>query len=347
MYLYVLPVSGGLFPFQLAELSALMKYSAPRPDVIFASSGGNVCSWLALSSDWNSERLLQNASMLKSELFIRSWFPRLINFIPSWVMGVFKNSIYAPGSFDDLCAFFTKMLPKYLLSKTELWIGTTNVSKGRAQFFCNLEEAQCRIRNCNFACNRYVAQPLSYSNLDIPTICRSALASAAIPTFVPEVIIEGEKFMDGGITYASPLSALKCSLKDEEIHLTYLSSFDVEEANKVLSGYEDIFKIGVGSFEETIRIKCCEDRNIAIDMVSKGYEKEISSKGDFNIDTYTTLDKLRDECQRSLIEIFPSFEDDDLLKEGLDYTDFKGDEILKYIQHCESKLKFRFWGQLK
>ena len=96
---YCLPISGGGFVAQLGLLSELyvakwiaegkrLKGSkAYQPNLVFASSGGNVAAYIAMAGDWSPEGMTRVAEKISTPMFIRSWFPDYMSFIPTWIIG--------------------------------------------------------------------------------------------------------------------------------------------------------------------------------------------------------------------------------------------------------------------
>ena len=129
MKLLVLPVSGGAFPLQLALIAEL---SNPihhinkniEPDLVMASSGGNVAAYISLAAQWDGNKISDIAKNLHSSMFIQSWWPSYLKFMPSWMIGYFKGSLYCNGS--GATELFEKMFTPETIAKTEIWTGTLN-----------------------------------------------------------------------------------------------------------------------------------------------------------------------------------------------------------------------------
>lgn len=215
-----MPCSGNLFAVQLGMLCALSsaytinkKIEDLAPDIILASSGGNMAAYTALASDWSRERMLHNLNLFNSEAFISSWSDSA----PSWVFMPFSRSIFRQGfGFRPLFKhlFYSKQLSQ---TKTEIWTGTfhrktaqhrlfTNVSEEKAKLkpFVSLVDHKCVTRALHLGSD--IAPVYADGNIDlIADVCQ---ASASIPWVLKPTTINGDEYTDGGNMYASPLSTL-------------------------------------------------------------------------------------------------------------------------------------------
>lgn len=218
--IYCLPVSGGGFVGQLGLLSEV--YEAKwiacdrrfngskdyKPNLIFAASGGNVASYIALAGDWSPAGIMRIALKIEVPLFIRSWLPEQMSFIPTWVVGAMKGAIYRQGY--GAGHLFRSIYTSDTVQRTEIWTGTYDAVNKRAQFFCNLDRSKSLVNPDHFndSAALYGCMPLKYLNGDLEKIAASCMASASIPMLVAKQHIDGLKYADGGIMYASPTTVM-------------------------------------------------------------------------------------------------------------------------------------------
>jgi hypothetical protein len=214
---YVLQVSGGAFPVQLALLSEVYeakklshksKFSGRRdyaPDLVLAASGGNVATYIALAGDWSPEGIERSYHKLDAKMFSQKWLPDCIDIFPKWVYGIIKGTMYREGY--GASQLFASLFTPASIQRTEIWTGTYNVSCGKAQFFCNLDEKSSIFCRKAFAPSSvlYGCMPLEYANGDVKLLSKVSIASASIPMVVTEHDIGGLKYSDGGAAYATPL----------------------------------------------------------------------------------------------------------------------------------------------
>jgi len=218
---FALPVSGGGFVAQVGLLSELYmaKWVANgrrlqgsksyQPDLVLGSSGGNVAAYIAMAGDWCPEGMLRMAAKMETKMFIQSWFPDFMSFIPTWLIGATKGSIYREGyGAKDL---FKNIFSCESIQKTEVWIGAYDLNYRRAQFFCNLQQARSMISAdyINESTYFYGTLPVRYLDGDPERIAKACMASASIPLLVSKQSLDGNGYADGGIMYASPLTVFR------------------------------------------------------------------------------------------------------------------------------------------
>lgn len=214
---YVLQVSGGAFPVQLALLCEVYeakkilcdgKFSGQKdysPDLVLAASGGNVAAYIALAGDWSPEGIERTIRKVDTKMFAQKWLPDAIDFFPKWIFGFIKGSMYKEGYGAE--KLFSTLFTSASIQRTEIWTGTYNVTCGKAQFFCNLDEKSSIISQKSFAPSSllYGCMPLEYAAGDVKLLSKVSIASASIPMVVAEHDIGGIKYADGGAAYATPL----------------------------------------------------------------------------------------------------------------------------------------------
>jgi predicted acylesterase/phospholipase RssA len=221
LVVYSLPVSGGAFVSQLGLLRELFQaleicqVHANEPDIVLAASGGNAAAYIAMAGNWTYDGIARVARDFDSDHFIRSWFPKGMRFIPTIIAGIFKGSVYNMGYGCDY--IFQRYFTEQSIQRTEIWTGTYNEDAVKAEFFCNKAQVNALIQNSEFAADReYVdATSLEYVGDNAPIIPRIAqicMASASIPYLVKHQLIDGAKYIDGGVMFASPTFALKREL---------------------------------------------------------------------------------------------------------------------------------------
>ena len=211
---YVLPVSGGALVAQLAFLielcNARRKYDSDPthlyPHLVLGSSGGNISAYIGLAALWSEAGIIRIASQMEKDMFIMNWWPEYLDALPSSIIGVFQKSLYRPGY--GVKQLFKNNLTIDRVQYTEIWTGTYNVTRSKAQFFCNRREGTTLINNDRFEGERilYNCEPLTFTNGNLNLIADITIASASIPVLVENKPIENCVYSDGGTAYSSPLS---------------------------------------------------------------------------------------------------------------------------------------------
>ncbi len=217
---YVLPISGGALVAQLAFLieiyNAQMKVyddvTKTYPNLVMGSSGGNISAYIAMTGGWSEAGIIRIAKMIDRDMFIMNWWPPSMDFMPTSFIGIFKSSLYRPGY--GVKGLFNQFLTPKRAQQIEIWTGTYNVTKTKAQFFCNKKEGTTYINQERFEKDRvtYDSEPLTFTNGDLDLLAEITVASASIPVLVQNQHIRGNKYADGGTAYSSPLSVFSTEL---------------------------------------------------------------------------------------------------------------------------------------
>jgi hypothetical protein len=316
--IYILPVSGGGFPAQLALLAEMYdamsiikgKHISTKdyvPDLAMASSGGNVSIYTAMAGGWTPEGIMRVVHDYESAMFIRSWWPSFMTFLPTWLLGIFHGSIYRNGY--GAYEFFKRRFTSDNIKQTEIWTGTYDIDKKKNQMFCNLGSRHSHIRQDHFSEEQPFltgSLPLIYLDGDLEQIALASQASASIPVVVSNVQINERNYADGGTVFASPLEPLvpeiirivrginkysttvnECvktfaltkegnivepCLKQSEreprkLEMIYFSPYQLEDGRKSTTYYGDQIK-QIQPFIQLLDSMCLADRNRFINILT-------------------------------------------------------------------------------
>jgi len=339
MRLFILPVSGGAFPIQLAFLREL-NILGIKPDVALGSSGGNVAAYIGAATGWNPDNYVNIVKPIHNGMFLSSWWPYYLSFLPSYIPGYFKGSIYANGSGGD--SYFKKMYTPDSVIQTEIWSGTLNRDTGMGQLFCNRnpQTSTLKIAPDNKINSFWIRDCMTpfYMDGNMDTIVKVIIASAAIPVIIPEQEINGQHYVDGGTLFSSPLTPLVdyiLALNQPKYHLDYFSSFDIQssEASKMT---KNVYQNGILTIGELVKSICIQDRLVAVEFLRTNEQINFLTLPG-NLDSLKTIENIRTNCNRSLLEFYP------LKNDSMDLTSFTGEHIVNLMDFASKNYALRFW----
>ena len=337
MRFWVNPVSGGLLANQLAFMAELSKCGV-APDIALGSSGGNIANYVGLSANWQDAAIKKNALLLDSKMFAASWWPYYMSFMPSWMIGYWKGSLYADGT--GATALYQKIFTPESIIKTEVWTGTLNRTVGQGEFFTNKNKAQALIKST--AEEELFADelPLNYLSGDVVKISQVTMASASIPILIPEKNISGSLYVDGGTRFSSPLSGLQEQIRDligsNTMHIDYFSSCNLNATNKSLP--RTMYENSSLTASELVTSLCIADRQVAIEIIQNSITGQLCfAELPGNTDSIKLVEQIRKTCQRSVLEFYPT------TSASLDIINFTGADVVKLMEDAQKNYKLRFW----
>ena len=337
MNIFISPVSGGAFVSQLA-IFLFLGVNNIFPNIILASSGGNLASYIAAGSgmDWNMIEI--NSSKLSSKLFVKPWS---VLSITSAITGYFQGNLYnrGDGDLDYLKSCFTNDTIK----NYEIWTGVYNIDRQKAKIFCNLDKNKTFLDVSHVDTDLNQCMNFHYCNGNFDLISKVCSASAGIPAYVPPQIIENERYIDGGISSASPLSSLVDAILDlgktNALHLYYINSVDLNQ----IQSYE-VFNLIDNWRQAThnmVKSQTLIDRMIAVQILKY---LALRSSGDLDFiegnyfgDSIEKIKSIRDISKHTLLELYPEnyFE--------VDVAKFTGEQVLKSIRDSRKNINYRLW----
>lgn len=335
MQVLVLPISGGAFVNQLAILQHLCCVHF-IPDITLSSSGGNVAAYVAAAADWKWPAIERIARKLTPKLFLSPW--STITPIAQTI-GFFQCNLYNKGSgvYDFLSHYFTKET----ITKYEIWTGTFNKTKQRAQLFCNRSQEDS-ILDCNCIDRELIKgmDPI-FAAGDIEIIARAGVASASIPGLVPAQIINDDLCVDGGVAGASPLNIMQEPIlkyvkdKGKGLHIFYVNFIDLSASEE--QQCKNVIDTWKGAAKNIIHYQNVIDRLSGYSLIRCQQGK--MNKAEF-ICNYENLKRIRNIQQKvkyTLIEIYPKG------KYEVDMINFKEEDVIRGIHQTYKNVACRFW----
>ena len=338
--IYVLPVSGGSFIAQLGLLCEV--YAARRlnagpyaPDIVLASSGGNVATYVALAADWSDlgiERLCRNE--LRASLFIESWFPPALRFLPNWLM-LMKSSMYkrGRGTYELFCRLFTRKS----ISRVEVWTGTYDEGAKKSTFFCNRSSSSSfNVSRFNETAFLYAAMPCAFMKSDLKLISKVCLASASIPFICPSVAINGSLHSDGGLTYSSPLPAFSSEvvhIAASGLRLIYFCPYhcDAIDASNYSTKPAETFK-------QFIRTNLLQDRDTAVNIIHRVSQVVCySSQHVVTSCKLAEIFRFLDTCRHFVLVLYPHG------RPRVPLSSFRADQLLDQLAETRENYGAHMW----
>jgi len=338
MNVWISPSSGGKFAVQLGLLSEACG-NLKEPTVFLGTSGGNLCSYMTLAGDFTSNGILRISNYINSSLFSHSWWSKHLVFLPSWIIGTFKGSIYKAGSGGD--EVMNHIFTPYNISRVEIWTGTMESETGKAQLFCNKDQKESLLGNVDFDFRLKNCKPHKFLDGDISKIAKVNTASASIPVYVPNQTIDDIQYADGGTVYWSPLTPLSEVLDNiscnKPLHMTYFNGSDVESDCDAKCNTNIVQNTDI-TLDRILRTLAITDRLAGINLVTK-YRKHkiLYFEGECNISVLRKIQENLKYIQRSFLELYRK------IKVELDITNFEASDIHRIITETRKCYYFRLW----
>jgi hypothetical protein len=258
---------------------------------------------------------------------------------------------------------------KNTIKNVEILSGTFKKTKKRSGFFCNKNEDETYISSITYSPYLFKTMPLQFLNGDINKISKITVASASVPILFKPVEYEGEEYIDGGVTYSSPLTPMQDelyniikgittpSMKDlisspfplpskdsiglkgrrnkDYLHMTYFSPYNMDNTTEKVDS-----TIGVDSFLSYMTdASSLKDRSVGITLLQR--LKTDLQDIYFEDSRYTTfsLNELLTNTSNThyFCEIYVRN------NEWIDLNKFTSQDILNKMNEAESQIEWRFW----
>lgn len=327
----VAPISGIRFVNQLTAMLYISK-SNYKPDIILSASGGAVSSTVAISSNFEPDKILRNSQSLTSDFFVRSWVPDFLDVIPSWFVGIFQGSLYNHSNCYK--KLFSEFLVESMLKDVEMWILSYNISDKIASLFCSTSEEKAFLKQCSDNCTLTRANEFVFLDGDVEKFSDCVIASSSVPTIVPPKKIESSYYSDGGIMYASPFVPFRDQISElKSFHILYINGYNLDDddfSNKDPSD-RSIVKTADKATMALVKSIIIQDRFSCFTLIqSKGHleTKELS------FDEYLNEKK---NWTYSLCELYP------IRINEIDITNFTGHEVYEKMICQEKYIGVRVW----
>ena len=337
MDIMVAPISGEMFPIQIAALTHLSHYGYSDPDLILASSGGVVSSFVAMASHWKRNQIYSVCSSLQSSLFVRNWNDDNDNFLPVPVLQYFKGAMYDKSYHTH--DFFESNFTKSSIQKCEVWIGAINSISGAAGLFCTKSRRKSVITSKTTNSLIY-REKLKYLNGSLNQICLASMASSCVPSLFEPVVIDRNSYIDGGTKYGSPLTPLYDELEEISgpIHITYLNGHNVDDTVHTVSKSSDSNMMDVWNTvsKHVIRGTISSDRLCARNIIQHSCSGTMHYQC-YDISKLSHVLNARQHAKASLVEIYPT------RPNPINLTKFTGDDLIRKVKDNSNHLGIRVW----
>jgi len=375
-------VSGGGFPAQIQEILFVTEQKKKAfstatenissyyiPDLCMGTSGGNVALYIAISGNWDEGGIKRVINSMSPDMFAQTWWPGPMGFLPTWVLGIFEGAVYRPGyGANSLLGAYNT--PNSIMS-VEMWNSSYNKNEKKTALFCNKKDGSTFISPLTYSTFESKTLPLKFLNGDINKISSSVVASSSVPFLFKPVSIDNEDYIDGGVTYPSPLGILqdeiyKCikgivepldyekSLSSPPIpsgtpaqyaelavkrnrdilHLTYFSPYNMDSTEETTS------TLGSGNvFAALTDSSAIKDRYVGINLLERIKNSGQNIKV---IDSRTNMNSLSDLFQtynttHYFCEVYVRN------NEWIDLNKFTPQDILNKMEDAKSQIEYMFF----
>lgn len=351
--LFVLPISGGSFPAQLSLLSKVHEAFKLNkkdvvgsenfyPDLMLGASGGNICAYIALASNGGSyEGICRMVENIDSEMFIRSWFPSNLSFIPTWVLTIFTGTVFRDGVGAE--ELLKTAFPAQLIKNVEILTLAFNSSEYIPQIFSNKSQEESLVPSLsNTDKLLFNMKDIRYLDGNIEEINKVCLGSASIPVLTQSQYIDGCKFDDGGLSSASPLSILPQEMYNviqrsgKKMHLFYYSSYDLDDDDDA-----KFTQYGGGAQKALscmVHSRALQDRANAIQLLEKIISRESVEENFVNTTTEVLAFKMEEfDDQDYVLFLYPKG------CPHIKITKFDKNDIINLVDEVRKQFNFTIW----
>jgi predicted patatin/cPLA2 family phospholipase len=336
--LFILPASGGSFVVQLAILQHLSVVGCV-PDLMLASSGGNIAAYIASAAEFQSAKIERVATDLKSSLFVTPWSN--ISMIAK-TQGFFSGSVFDHGSGTQ--AFLKKYFTEKTILKYEVWTGAYNKQEQKFRVFCNKNKQNSILGQSDIDYNLTQSMAPCYADGAIDIIADASLASASIPGVVPATRIGCHEYVDGGNYGSSPISVMRNSIigylknTNKTLHITYINSKNLSSIK--IAENNNLFDTWFNAVENLLKSNNLIDRLTAYDLFNFFNVNQEIQYSEFvcNDENLLKINEIRKNTKYSMLEIYPN---DNTIK--VDITDFKGKDVKKAMDTVYNECMCNFW----
>lgn len=339
MQVLVAPVSGGSFPHQLAALRLLSEMGY-RPPLALGSSGGQLSIYLVMAAHWEPNAINRVVRSLNSKHMVRSWFPSIMNFMPSVIAGIFTGAAYRTS--DDVYTMFEAYFTPETIVETEVWNGAINRDTGAVRLFCNRPLEMALVKGNYYRKRMFKSMPLCYLGGNVREICLSSLASSAVPLVFEAQVYRESSYIDCGTKFASPLVPLQDelrALRDREggLHIIYVNGYNVEEDYSHDRIPVDIVSNGVSVTAHVIRGFVLHDRMTAYELIQGDCGRDSHYVDVCSVRGLRAVYPLLRKSNGSLLEIYSRD------KSTIDYTNFTGEDVVAIMNKSQGQLAGHLW----
>jgi hypothetical protein len=255
------------------------------------------------------------------------WYckPRSSYSFVNTVMGLAAGSLFDRGNGADVIKEYSFDFS----NQVEMWFGTHCKTTAKQQLFCTKHRDEALIH----------VKKAKYLNNNTDKIVEVVIASSAVPTIVPPILVDGQLLSDGGVGFASPLGPCMEAFHQEMIsyHIVYISptrynnkddpqDCEIEEDDMV-----NKMKSSTTGMVTNIHIA---DRNNGIRYVGPDAKKRIG-KGP---DALTKALIKQKKARRSFIEVTPRE------CSHVNFVDMKKGDVLEAVNEAYfSDIIVRHW----
>lgn len=337
MNILVAPISGDLFP---AQLAAIVKLSTNnyKPRLCFVGSGGSVSTYIAKAAYWNPQKIYSICSCMNTSMFVSEWTSSTINILPRNISLISNGSMYK--STNKAKTLLESYLSPFTCKESEVWVAAINERTGDVLLSCNRNKEESIIKGDNLNVQIHPYEALSYLDGDLSKITTSILASSCIPIYISPVEIDGENYVDCGVEYGSSLTPMYSEVleisKNIGVHIVYVVGCDLSQAPNFGENKAQVFDHLKKVTSHATRSFVRQDRNNAYLIIKNDCEGEPWYKEFDGCDLDEVISN-SENTKNSLIEIYPS------KKVSFNLFDFQGDDLTKCITEYTNTLKIRAW----
>ena len=231
-----------------------------------------------------------------------------------YLQSAFSPSIFLRG--QGLMDYFNLLIsaPSDYYRNNELIINAYNTTLGQTEIFSTVSSSKSQLKNKSGPLLLLgVACQVDFLG-DLPDpeykcrLLQVLMATSSVPIIFTPVSIDNNRYVDGGVSFSSPLTAISCLMNFTDV--LYINPSDIDVTTPV--SYGDVITNAVGFVSQIARSNALQDRYMYLQVICCGaFNRLLVESGEVDISVPVTVTKFNEKLVATanasrMVEIFPA-----------------------------------------